>query len=221
MSNTLSRRLETISSRPFQRTGIFIKCDTCAQEFYIQRNEIGKKRFCSKPCHNKAQISPLIPEEKFWNRVLKTDSCWLFVGHKNKKTGYGSFSRNKKDGTCLPHRFSWEITYGPIPPNLYVLHQCDNKICVKPEHLFLGTQRDNVRDAIKKGLFIFGPNRKLSAEQVRAIRPHKSTDAKKLAFFYGVSEGAIRGIISGRTWKGTRLSKGGEERTGDNFKKSV
>jgi len=202
MSNlTRMARLNKFSLRPIRRTGIFIKCKTCAEEFYVQVNEIGKKCFCSKPCFNLAQTSKLTDEEMFWNQVAKTDACWLFTGHRNKRTGYGSFKPRHNMGTRLPHRFSWEITYGPIPPESYVLHDCDNKMCIRPDHLFLGTQLDNVRDAIKKGLFIFGPNAKLSVEQVRTIRFHELNDAKHLASVYGLSESGIRAVINKRTWK--------------------
>lgn len=213
-------------SRPDQRTSIFKSCEFCAKQMWVEKNQLDRKRFCSKSCYNQAQISKVTDEEMFWNQVAKTDTCWLFTGHRNKKTGYGSFKPRHNMNTRLPHRFVWELTYGLIPHMLSVLHSCDNKICVRPDHLFLGTQWDNVHDAIKKGLFIFGPNKKLSTEQVRTIRLHNSNNARQLALSYGVSESAIRAIISGRTWKNlpqlqAQLPKGGEGRMVGNHSNSI
>lgn len=86
--------------------------------------------------------------DRFWSKVNKTDGCWLWIASRHKK-GYGQF---KLDGKMRKaHRVAWELTYGPIPPDKNVCHTCDNPPCVRPDHLFLGTNGDNVRDAVKKG----------------------------------------------------------------------
>lgn len=81
--------------------------------------------------------------------IEKKCGCWIFkrIG----RNGYGVFKINKKQWRA--HRFSWHIFKGKIPKDLYVLHKCDNKICVNPSHLFLGTAQDNIDDCIKKGRF--------------------------------------------------------------------
>lgn len=87
----------------------------------------------------------------FWDYVQKlpADGCWEWQRSCGSH-GYGQFYlvRGKP---LAAHRFSWQMTYGPIPAGLHVLHRCDNKRCVRPDHLFLGTARDNIRDCVAKG----------------------------------------------------------------------
>ncbi|NUQ92859.1 MAG: HNH endonuclease [Gemmatimonadaceae bacterium] len=88
---------------------------------------------------------------RFWQKVEKTETCWLWTGARYSATRYGQ--------VILPgrvvrgaHRVAWELTHGPIPDGLFVCHRCDNKQCVRPDHLFLGTPKDNTHDMIAKGL---------------------------------------------------------------------
>jgi len=84
------------------------------------------------------------PEDIFLERVAKTETCWYWTGHLNSK-GYGIFKKK------LAHRASYKLFVGPIPPDMLVCHTCDTPDCVNPEHLFLGTFKDNTRDMINKG----------------------------------------------------------------------
>ena len=88
--------------------------------------------------------------EKFWARVVKTPTCWLFSGAPCDKTGHLQISgpSNKR---IAAHRFSYELHKGPIPAGLIVRHTCDVGACVNPDHLLVGTQRDNVHDAMRRG----------------------------------------------------------------------
>src|SRR4030043_361681 len=90
-------------------------------------------------------------EKRFWNKVNKTDDCWIWTAYCNKKE-YGCFKF--QDKSELAHRVSWIIHNGPIPNGLHVLHKCDNPPCVRPDHLFLGTDKDNANDRISKGRFV-------------------------------------------------------------------
>ena len=107
--------------------------------------------------------------DRFWNKVNKTDSCWLWIGSKNPK-GYGKVKYKRK--TIAAHRFSYELHYGPIPIGMYVCHKCDIRNCVNPEHLFLGTAQDNMDDKVNKGRQGKGGGRqrKLTKDQIKEIQ---------------------------------------------------
>lgn len=141
------------------------------------------------------------PEKLFWSRVVKLEcGCWDWVGTRTAK-GYGAF--HVKGEYWRAHRYSWVLANGPIPNNLFVCHKCDMPSCVNPEHLFLGTNDDNMADMRLKGRSAGngrGP-RKLTAEQVVSARlRHPRESYGTLALEFGVSVETIRSAIRGFTW---------------------
>lgn len=142
------------------------------------------------------------------NYMPVTESgCWLFAGKSNAK-GYGRFSFEGK--TILAHRASYEMLNGAIPDGMHVLHKCDIPSCVNPNHLFLGTNADNVADRVRKGRTITGVgerNRhaKLSADDVLKIRASTARN-RWLASRYGVDENTICAIKKLKIWKSVSSS---------------
>lgn len=145
--------------------------------------------------------------ERFMSKVLKTDSCWLWQGSLNKY-GYANFylKKNGKSFIAVGSRASWEHFNGPIPEGLCALHKCDVRNCVNPDHLFIGTKRDNWDDMIQKrradGKGEIGPcipNCKLSwkqAEQVRELYATGIFPQRQLAKCFEVSLSVIQDILN-------------------------
>lgn len=134
------------------------------------------------------------------SRCLVVNQCWEYQGLLNTG-GYGMVSLG--GGAYTAHRLSYFILKGLIPEDLFVCHTCDNRRCINPEHLFLGTSQDNVSDMHKKGRARKAspkgeqnPCCKLSDEDVRDIkRQYAST--KEYAIKYGVNPRTIRRILTG------------------------
>ncbi|MFU7131557.1 HNH endonuclease [Pseudomonas aeruginosa] len=147
--------------------------------------------------------------ERFWEKVQKTDSCWLWTGYRNG-TGYGEISRGGREGAMLAHRASYEINCGPIDNGLHVLHRCDNPRCVRPDHLFLGTHLENMQDMVRKGRGkqLGGGRRgesngncRISDDQVREIKRRLAAGEPQaqLARAFNVSKTLIYLIKIGKT----------------------
>lgn len=132
--------------------------------------------------------------ERFWKKVEKTKACWNWIGAQTKD-GYGNLTYNKK--TWRAHRFSWFLQYNENPI-LQVLHCCDNRLCVNPEHLFLGTNDDNIQDKIQKQRQRSGFKSTLTFIQVKKIRTlyKKGTSITHLALRYNVSKSSIWYIVN-------------------------
>lgn len=149
-------------------------------------------------------------EKRFWEKVNKKQSqeCWEWIAYTHPK-GYGQICHNGKPKRA--HRVSWEIHYGEIPDGVCVLHRCDNPSCVNPEHLWLGTNLDNMRDMINKGRDVHESpqvginhwNSKLDENKVIKIRKLYSTKKCRyidLAKMFGVHKVTIGDIVRRTTW---------------------
>lgn len=145
------------------------------------------------------------PHWEFWGSlVFGTGGCWLWCRARHQ-LGYGLSSKGKA------HRYAWELFNGPIPEGLSVLHRCDIRNCVNPDHLFLGTQADNMRDAATKGRIVAvpqpgeaNPMAKLTQSQVekmRYIRATTNKSYKALAAQFGVTAMTAYRAVKGESWK--------------------
>ena len=137
-------------------------------------------------------------EERFFAKVNKTETCWLWTASKHPK-GYGHFGGPQ----LRAHRMSWVIHHGSIPEGLQVLHKCDNPSCVNPKHLFLGTNLDNMRDCAKKGRRINrgtkNPRAKITEDDVRSIRADERRQVD-IAKQYGLAQTTVSDIKLKNLW---------------------
>lgn len=139
--------------------------------------------------------------------VMNANGCRVWVGRAVANLGYGRFSIGHDSINVRAHRAAWILANGPIPDGIYVCHKCDNPKCTNPEHLFLGTPRDNMLDKKVKGRCIPPPvhrgeahhNAKLTSETVQEIRA-SGDSAKILSARFGVSEETIYRVRRGKSW---------------------
>lgn len=163
------RYCSPVCTRAAQTTSRTLICTLCGQAFKATPTQISRGRlYCTRSCWSRR---PLDAAARFWSRVQKTSTCWLWTGAITGQ-GYGLISLPTADGEMLvtTHRFAWEVAAGPVPPGLSVCHNCpdgDDRVCVRNDevgvylldgvehprrgHLWLGTQGDNIRDAYLKG----------------------------------------------------------------------
>ncbi len=153
---------------------------------------------------------------RFWSKVKKLTSgggargpCWEWQGNIHPNTGYGTIRARGK--TAWAHRVAWELTRGTIPEGKMVLHECDNRCCVRPSHLFLGTHADNMADMDQKGRRATGAqlasrgvlngNAKLTQADVEAIRKNPGgLSSQELSQKYGVHRSQIWRIQRAKVW---------------------
>lgn len=167
------------------------------------RNSIRLKAFSLKLCYQCGT-----PEKRFWKHIDKKENneCWDWIGACNKY-GYGQIRLNDK--VIRVHRFSWIIHNGKIPGDLYVLHKCDNPLCVNPNHLFLGTHQDNMDDMInkKRDNKAKGENHgmaKLTSKEVKKIKVllnQKEISRKRISKMFNISQSVIASINTDKTWR--------------------
>lgn len=183
-------------------------CEECGGTFlahacYVRK---GGARFCTRQCSAAAKREPL--EERFWKRVDRSSDCWEWTGPL-MWNGYGTMPVKAANGwrPVPAHRVAWGITHGSIPDGLHVCHHCDNRRCVRPDHLFLGTQQDNLTDMVVKGRSSAGERNgqsKLTWDQVREarrLRAEEGIPVDTLAARFGVAKYPMWALLNGRTWK--------------------
>ena len=147
-------------------------------------------------------------EDRFWSKVEPepNSGCWLFVGSWDS-CGYGTFGV-RSYVTEHAHRVVYKLCVGSIPEGMSVLHKCDVRACVNPAHLFLGTQKDNVRDMCAKGRQVAlkgesHPLAKMNWKKVKIVRSLfcNGMSVAELARRYGITHRAMHLIVVGATWR--------------------
>lgn len=177
-------------------------CPTCGKP--VPR---ASSRYCGFACYQ-PNIKGKPPKEladKFWPFVEKSASCWLWSGCKGHG-GYGIIGHN---GNIGAHRVSYMLHKGEIPEGIFVCHTCDTPACVNPDHLFLGTTDDNIKDAAAKGRMQHGEechSAILTEIIVREIRKlyvpgSRTHGCPALARRFRVSTGSVQDVINGKNWR--------------------
>lgn len=148
---------------------------------------------------------PLTPLwKRFEEKVEKTSGCWLWTGNVDKD-GYGRIREGGMNESRRAHRVAYALAHGSTPVGKVVMHSCDNRLCVNPAHLKVGSIKDNNDDRIAKGRTARGPqmsSAKLNEDIVRDIRKMEFMrgDQIKLADELGVSPGLISMVKRGKVW---------------------
>jgi hypothetical protein len=145
---------------------------------------------------------PPLTRDQFMAKLVRNEAtgCLEWHGVKNAN-GYGKTKIRGKDWNV--HRYVWTLVNGPIPDGLFVCHKCDNRQCAEPDHLFLGTPKDNQQDMVRKGRSLKGERNnksKLTPDDVRAIRASNQRQVD-LAAQYGVAQNMISKIKLRQFWQ--------------------
>lgn len=180
-------------------------CPHCLKTFLINPFLLknGKTRCCSASCGQRHRTRASV-NDRFFSKVEKSDGCWIWKGCVNKD-GYGKMG-DGAGSSVGAHIVSWTLANGPVPAGMNVCHECDNPPCVKPDHLFLGTQLDNIQDRVKKNRCASGVRsyrHTLDPEKVLSMRRMRESGIsyREIGEAFGVNDSAAWKAINGSTWR--------------------
>lgn len=184
-------------------------CEVCSTEFRVSPYVLPNGgKYCSRTCFFTGRWGGVTPEDRFWHGVEKSRGCWNY--RHLARNGYGVLEIDYRP--VRAHRFSWELHFGPVPDGMFVCHKCDNRACVRPSHLFLGTAADNTADMLRKGR-AHGPKtvhrgqqngnsvlREADVRKIRRLYAKGTHNSGHLAPMFGVSQTTICNIIRRKVW---------------------
>lgn len=179
-------------------------CLSCGETFYRKKVNTwaywSKAKYCSSKCYgtaHKAASAASRPsrEAKFSEWFTRSDGCWEWHGAKDKD-GYGIFNYGRKNSRAP--KIALELAGRPVPRGMMACHTCDNPGCVRPDHLYPGTPKQNVADMIQRGRANYA--KKLTSEQASQIR-HMPGDHGEIAAAFGVSRSNVSMIKHGKIWR--------------------
>lgn len=159
---------------------------------------------------HKRTIPKITIQERFWAKVEKGAGCWEWRAHRIP-TGYGTFEFDGR--TVGAHRVAYQLCVGPIPGGLCVCHHCDNPGCVRPDHLFVATRKENMADMVRKGRSAVGERQghaRLTNDHVVEIRrlyAAGETTYIQLANQFGVSDSVVSRIVKRQAWAHVKSAK--------------
>lgn len=157
---------------------------------------------------------------RFWAKVDTTGDCWLWTGATTGKGWHGRFSVDGR--LTMAHRYSWEMANGPVPDGMKVLHRCDVPACVRPIHLFLGMQADNMRDAGRKGRIGTGKNA-THCKRGHPFTEHRAANGRRFchacyldrqSVIRARPENRVKARAYTREWKAARAAEAAQEAIG-------
>ncbi|MHB1933614.1 MAG: HNH endonuclease [Leptospirillum sp.] len=164
-------------------------------------------KYCQHSCYVKGHFKDIPIAQRLSEKSIRRENgCIEWTGALTNGYGYlGVKGKGKR-----AHVLAYEVYKGPIPPGLFVCHHCDNRKCLNPHHLFLGTPTDNAQDAVKKGRWIRGSRvgssklKQSDIEEIFLLRSQGWTQ-RAIADKFGVTNGLISMILSGKRWKYSKL----------------
>lgn len=165
-------------------------------------------------------------QRAFWRKVNTRGStpehvphlgpCWEWTGA--RRVGYGAlvvgYNEKGQPIKASAHRLSWQLHNSEIPDGLFVCHHCDNRLCVRPDHLFLGTIRENGADMVRKGRQVKGERvNTCQLTEAQAAEVKRLSDAgvrqQSIADMFGIGQSTVSAIVCGQSWKHLKLVQGG------------